>query len=105
MYKKLKESGKAVSDKYTGTMDYFYLTPASLSLFRPLLPVFRKYVKGRLLDAGAGRLSYRFILDDYCDSYRSVDIETRKDDPIPQANELQSYSGNPFSREACLFTE
>ena len=77
MYKKIKEAGKAVSDKYSGTMDYFCLTPASLSLFKPLLPVFRKYVKGALLDAGAGRLSYRFILEDYCDSYRSVDIDTR----------------------------
>lgn len=77
MYKKIKEAGKAVSDRYSGTMDYFYLTPASLSLFKPLLPVFRKYVKGGLLDAGAGRLSYRFILDAYCDSYRSVDIDTR----------------------------
>lgn len=77
MYNKIKEAGKAVSDKYSGTMDYFYLTPASLSLLKPLLPVFRKYVKGKLLDAGAGRLSYRFILMDYCDSYNSVDIDTR----------------------------
>lgn len=77
MYKKLKEAGKAVSDKYSGTMDYFYLTPASLSLLKPLLPIFEKYAKGRLLDAGAGRLSYKFILDKHCTSYTSIDIDVR----------------------------
>ena len=78
MYKKIKEAGKMVSDRHSGTMDYFYLTPASLSLLKPLMPVFKKYVKGRLLDAGAGRLSYRFILEPFCTSYASVDIDVRE---------------------------
>lgn len=77
MYKKLKDAGKIVSDRYSGTMEYFYLTPASLSLLKPLLPVFERYVKGSLLDAGAGRLSYRFILEKRCSSYFSVDIDVR----------------------------
>lgn len=77
MYKKLKEAGKAVSDRYSGSMDYFYLTPGSLSLLKPLIPVFERYVKGSLLDAGAGRLSYRFILGKLCDTYRSIDIDVR----------------------------
>jgi len=77
MYKKIKEAGKAVSDRYSGSMNYFYLTPASLSLLKPLLPVFEKYVKGDLLDLGAGRLSYRFILKRFSRSYRSIDIDTR----------------------------
>lgn len=76
-YSKLKEAGKAVSNKYSGTMDYFYLTPCSLSLLNPLMPIFKKHVKGDLLDAGAGRLSYKFILEDYCSAYRSVDIDVR----------------------------
>lgn len=77
MYKKLKDAGKAVSDRYSGSMDYFYLTPASLSLLKPLLPVFERYARGRLLDAGAGRLSYKFILEKHCNSYRSIDIDVR----------------------------
>lgn len=77
MYKKLKDAGKMVSDRYSGTMEYFYLTPASLSLLKPLLPVFENYVKGSLLDAGAGRLSYRFILERFCKTYKSIDIDVR----------------------------
>ncbi len=77
MYGKLKEAGKAISDRYSGTMDYFYLTPGSWSLLQPLMPVFQRYVKGAFLDAGAGRLSYRFILEKFCDSYRSIDIDLR----------------------------
>lgn len=66
-----------VSDRYSGTMDYFYLSPASLSLLKSLLPVFEKYAGGRLLDAGAGRLSYRFLLEKKCASYMSMDIDFR----------------------------
>ena len=58
-------------------MEYFYLTPASLSLLNPLIPIFEKYVKGNLLDAGAGRLSYQFLLRKHCNTYRSIDIDVR----------------------------
>jgi len=77
LYNKLKAAGREIADRYSGTMDYFYLTPASLSLIKPLMPVFEKYARGNLLDAGAGRLSYRFLLERYCSSYRSVDIDVR----------------------------
>lgn len=95
MYKKLKDAGKAVSDKYSGTMDYFYLTPASLSLYKPLMPIFERYVKGSLLDAGAGRLSYKLILESLCSSYRSIDIDVRgpKVDSVGDIQDLPVKDG------------
>lgn len=77
MYNRIKEAGKEISNRYSGTMQYFYLTPASLSLLKPLIPIFDRYIRGDLLDAGAGRLSYRFLLEKKCDSYRSIDIDIR----------------------------
>lgn len=77
MYDRLKEAGREISDRYSGSIDYFYLTPSSLSLLKRLMPVLEKYVRGNLLDAGAGRLSYRFLLERHCSSYRSVDIDVR----------------------------
>ncbi|MBE9503509.1 MAG: methyltransferase domain-containing protein [Proteobacteria bacterium] len=88
MYRKLKKAGKIISDKYSGTMEYFYLTPASLSLLKPLLPVFSKYVKGRLLDAGAGRLSYKFLMERHCSSYHSIDIRGASVDSIGDIQRL-----------------
>lgn len=89
LYDKLKNAGKRVSNEYSGTMDYFYLTPASLSLLKPLLPTFKKYVNGRLLDAGAGRLSYRFLLEGLCESYTSIDIDVRGE-AVDAVGDLQS---------------
>ena len=76
-YQKLKENGIRISDRYAGSMDYFFLTPQSLSLLDNLTPLFAKYVKGKLLDAGAGRLAYKFLLQPYCNQYKSIDIADR----------------------------
>ena len=88
LYGTLKEAGKEVSNRYSGRMEYFYLTPGSLSLLNPLITQFKKHVKGALLDAGAGRLSYKNILVDYCDSYRSVDIDVRGE-PVDAVGDVQ----------------
>jgi len=76
-YKRIKENGRKISDKYAGTDDYFYLNPGNLILVDALKPLFPKYVKGKLLDSGAGRLANKFLLEPYCDKYYSVDIATR----------------------------
>ncbi|MBE9536063.1 MAG: class I SAM-dependent methyltransferase [Proteobacteria bacterium] len=91
-----------MSNKYSGTRDYFYLTPASLSLLKPLLPLFKKYVNGRLLDAGAGRLSYRFLLEDLCESYTSIDIDVRGE-VVDVVGDIQSLPvlGNIYDTVFC----
>ena len=74
MYKSLKERGRAASDYYAGREDYFYLSPAGLTLLRGLEPLVRDYCRGRVLDAGAGRGAYRDLLLRHADTYVGMDI-------------------------------
>lgn len=74
MYTSIKERGRAVSDFYAGSEDYFFLTPASLSLLQGLSPLLEKYCRGRVLDAGAGRGAYRDKLLNHAEDYVGLDI-------------------------------
>jgi SAM-dependent methyltransferase len=74
MYKSLKERGRAASDYYAGRKEYFYLTPASLTLLKGVLPLIEEHCRGRVLDAGAGRGAYRDMLLRYADEYVGMDI-------------------------------
>lgn len=74
MYKSLKARGRAASDYYAGREEYFYLSPAGLTLLRALEPLVREHCRGRVLDAGAGRGAYRDLLLRHADSYVGLDM-------------------------------
>ena len=74
MYKSLKERGRAASDYYARRKEYFFLTPASLTLMKALLPLIEEHCRGRVLDAGAGRGAYRDMLLRYADNYVGMDV-------------------------------
>lgn len=74
MYQSLKMRGKAASDHYAGSWNYFYLTPASLTLLQGLMPLLEEHCRGRVLDAGAGRGAYRGLLLNYASEYVGIDI-------------------------------
>ena len=78
MYQRLKERGRAASDHYAGQKDYFFLTPASLTLLRALEPLIKEHCRGRVLDAGCGRGAYHDLLLQYADDYLGIDIGTSK---------------------------
>jgi SAM-dependent methyltransferase len=59
----IKANGIAVSEKLSGSEAYFDLTPAGRTLVNTLDSLFGKVLKGRVLDAGAGRLTYRERLE------------------------------------------
>lgn len=71
---RIKENSRRISDATAGTPDYFELATTNLSLYRALSAAAREYVRGRLLDAGAGRQAYRAMLQRYCASYESLDV-------------------------------
>ncbi|KXK29102.1 MAG: Ubiquinone/menaquinone biosynthesis C-methyltransferase UbiE [Candidatus Hinthialibacteria bacterium OLB16] len=76
---RIKKNGIAVSERYSRSPVYFDLTPAGRTLIQSLGCVVPEAVHGRVLDAGAGRLSYQSLLEKhgdsvvYLDRYRSVD--------------------------------
>jgi SAM-dependent methyltransferase len=71
----IKEDSRAISDRYAGAPAYFELAATNLSLYRALRAAAAAHLKGRLLDAGAGRMAYSDMLQHGCDSYESLDLE------------------------------
>ena len=71
---RIKDNSRAISDATGGTPDYFELATTNLSLHRALSAAAREHVRGRLLDAGAGRQAYRAMLQPFCASYESLDV-------------------------------
>lgn len=70
----IRENSRRISDETAGTRDYFELATTNLSLYRALRAAAREHLRGRLLDAGAGRMAYRAMLEEFCDSYESLDL-------------------------------
>ena len=74
MMQGLKRAWKEVEDRYMGTKRYFFLSPTHYSIYVDAIPFFKKYIKGKTLDLGAGRLGWKFILERYSKYYFSLDI-------------------------------
>lgn len=70
----IKENSRRISDACAGTKDYFELATTNLSLYRALRAAARAHLRGRLLDAGAGRQAYRALLQESCAVYESLDL-------------------------------
>lgn len=77
IYRRIKERGRATSDHYAGSPEYFTLTPASYTLLQTVLPLIETHCHGRILDAGAGRGVYRQFLQKKADIYVGMDISHR----------------------------
>ncbi len=69
----LKEAWARVEDSVIGTEAYGDLIPPAPELMRLLAAAIREHVRGRVLDAGAGRLTHRFLLAPRADLYVSLD--------------------------------
>jgi len=61
--------------RYIGGKGYLALTPTTATLGRELTPAIELYVSGRVLDAGAGALTYAFLLAPRASEYLAIDIE------------------------------
>ncbi len=61
------------TDKLIGKRDYFFIDTTSYSFFIIIKKYIDKYVKGRVLDAGAGRLALKFLLAPKATTYYSID--------------------------------
>lgn len=87
MYQYLKKKGREASDHYAGTSEYFRLYSAGKLLLEDLRPLVQQFAGGRLLDAGAGRCAYRFLLEPSCSEYVACDIDPKSGEVV--AGDLQ----------------
>ncbi|MCD8506851.1 hypothetical protein LRY58_00910 [Candidatus Woesebacteria bacterium] len=72
----LKELNKKVAKQYAGTRAYWMRSPAGISLLNSTEYALEKYTDGGdFLDAGAGKLAYRSLLQEHGDTYTSSDFQ------------------------------
>lgn len=70
----IRTNSRLISDHCAGTSDYFELATTNLSLYRALHRAARAHLRGRVLDAGCGRMAYRKMLEECCERYESLDV-------------------------------
>lgn len=82
----IKQNARRLSDRIAGTPDFFRQSPVGIALLRDLEPLLAAHLRGRVLDAGAGRLGYRAILAPhaevlvFCDrAVASADLDAAAD--------------------------
>ena len=99
---RIKRNGIEVSDYYGTSSAYFDLTPAGRTLINSLDPLIRKGIGGRVLDAGAGRLTYTPRLSQVAREVISLDRYRVKDglNILSDLAELP-LAGNSFDSVFC----
>lgn len=75
MFSFIKTRWQKIAYDLTGTDKYWQKSPSSLNLKRSLQKALKKYAQGKLIDIGAGRLTYKDILKKYCQEYQSLDFK------------------------------
>ena len=68
------------ADDLRASLRYWGFSAATYTLRKNLLPLVKKFVSGEVLDAGAGGLHGRQLIEKYSREYRSVDIKDRHGD-------------------------
>lgn len=84
-----------------GTERYFYLTPSHYSLYQHLNPIINKYAGGKILDAGAGDMTYKFILEPKSTKYVPIDKYKTHTDIIIEDIEQLSFTNECFDTVFC----
>lgn len=69
----MKLRWQKLTDEFIGKKEYFLIDASVYSFFTILKEQIDKYVKGKVLDAGAGRLALEFILNKKAQHYYSID--------------------------------
>jgi len=101
MYHSIKERGRAASDYYAGSEEYFSLSPAGWTLLDALSPLVGEYCRGRVLDAGAGRGAYRRLLKDHADQYFGMDISASSATTVVGDAQSIPFSDKSFDTVFC----
>ncbi len=71
----LKKMWKDTEDSYAGKVGYFFLSPSHYCIYADLLPVLKKHIDGAtVVDVGAGRLFWKFVIEKFSKEYFSLDI-------------------------------
>lgn len=69
----LKEIWGKYNKRVIGTPGYWHLTASHYSLFSKLLPIIKEHASGKILDVGAGEMTFSYLLKPLSKSYITLD--------------------------------
>lgn len=96
MYNKIKHNWSKSSDELSGSDAFWERSALGLSLLVDFKKVLTKdNIRGKLLDAGAGKLSYRHLVQPLCDEYKSMDFQ----DTHPELDYQADIQNMPLDNE------
>lgn len=78
LYDSIKQADAKLADDSAGSSSYFYLSPTRVSLSKVLFPAIEQHIRGKCLDAGAGRTAYKDKLLQHADEVVSLDWQQRE---------------------------
>ncbi len=88
--------------RYIGQKQYLALTPVLAALSRELTRAIEVHVSGRVLDAGAGPLTYAFLVAPRARRYVSIDVEQADPRLTAQADVCRlPFAGGSFDTIFC----
>ena len=91
----MKQRWQKMTDDIIGKKGYFFIDPPIHCFFIVIKQYIEKYVKGNTLDAGAGRLAMKFLLEPKASAYYSIDnhIARKELNIVGDLNNLPFKSG------------
>jgi len=103
MYERVKQGWAKASKDFSGKPAFWERSALVMLLRRAVEENLKKYGKGRILDAGAGTLTYRPLVKRYADDYYSVDFKQTHPE-LDQVSDIQEMqlSDNSFDTVLCV---
>ena len=86
-----------LNEDTVGTDTYWWIALQNAAFYSDMRPIIEKYVRGRTLDIGAGRLAWRELLKKHSTSYLSADLTREHPDLDLTFDATGSY---PFEDES-----
>lgn len=104
IYDKVKRGWKSASDALSGSEGFWERSALGLSLLRNLKIVFTaEHLHGRLLDAGAGKLPHRPLVNELTSEYVSLDFKlTHPELDVVADVQSMPMSDNSFDSAICI---
>jgi SAM-dependent methyltransferase len=99
----MKKQWQRLTDSLIGKKEYFYIDPSVYSFFKAIRCCIDKFAKGRILDAGAGRLAFKFIFTARSADYITLDKYVARGE-LDIVGDLNSppLKGSQFDTILCL---
>lgn len=89
---RIRVNRERVERELAGSPEWHYFSPAFFAQYRALIPLIKRYVRGRVIDLGCGFMPFRCYLKDVTTVYHTLDLYPRFPSEITYIGDIQDMS-------------